>query len=190
GELYMQKTHQYSWGEDNCPDVDWTGIPNYQFPGPDGDVGPQSCRMLHSNSSDMPDVDSYVFGFFVEDDIKLDRLTITPGLRFDWYSHNPKSTLAYEGSPNYDPAFLESTDDMGLSPKLRIAYQVTSELEIFGQYARGFRAPSAMELYQNYGAPGSYARVGNPDLETETSNGFEIGAKYEGNDYRVGATVF
>ncbi|MCL6706938.1 TonB-dependent hemoglobin/transferrin/lactoferrin family receptor [Pseudomonas sp. R2.Fl] len=182
GEFVWQQTHQYSAGVDNCPDVDWTTIPD--------PFGPQTCRMLHSNSSDMPDVDSYLFGFYVEDDIKLDRLTITPGLRFDWYSHNPKSTAEFESSPNYDPAFMESTDDMGLSPKLRFAYQVTPELEVFAQYARGFRAPTVLELYQNYGAPGSYARIGNPDLETETSNGFEVGAKYEGDDYRLGATVF
>ncbi|MBR0554637.1 TonB-dependent hemoglobin/transferrin/lactoferrin family receptor [Ciceribacter sp. L1K23] len=184
GEFVWQQTHQYSAGEDNCPDVDWTTIPQF--------FGPQTCRMLHSNASDMPDVDSYIFGLYVEDDIKLmdDRLTVTPGLRFDWYSHNPKSTSAYEDNPNYDPAFLESTDDMGLSPKLRLAYQVTPELEVFAQYARGFRAPTAQELYQNFGAPGSYARIGNPDLDTETSNGFEIGAKYDGGDYRIGATVF
>ncbi|MCC2610725.1 TonB-dependent hemoglobin/transferrin/lactoferrin family receptor [Neorhizobium petrolearium] len=184
GELYWQKTHQYSSGVDNCPDVDWTTVPQ--------PYGPQSCRLLHSNASDMPDVDSVVFGAFVEDDIKLmdNRLTITPGVRFDWYSHDPKSTAAFERSPNYDPSYLNSNDDFGISPKLRFAWQATPELELFAQYARGFRAPTVTELYQNYGAPGSYARIGNPDLETETSNGFEIGAKYAGTDYSVSATVF
>lgn len=184
GELYWQKTHQYSSGVDNCPDVDWLAIPQR--------FGPQTCRFLHTNASDMPDVDGTVFGFFVEDDIKLldNRLTVTPGVRFDWYSYKPKSTAAYEGSPNYDTAYLQSTDDFGVSPKLRVAWQASPELELFAQYARGFRAPSALELYQNYGAPGSYARVGNPNLDTETSNGFEIGANYTGTDYSVSATVF
>jgi hemoglobin/transferrin/lactoferrin receptor protein len=184
GELYWQDTHQYSWGQDNCPDVDWSTIP---MP-----FGPQSCRMLHSNSSDMPDVDSVTFGFYVEDDIKLmdERLIITPGVRFDWYRHDPQSTAAYEDSPNYDPDFLVSTDDFGVSPKLRASWKATSELELYAQYARGFRAPSALELYQNYGAPGSYARIGNPDLDTETSNGFEIGARYAATDYAFSATVF
>jgi len=184
GELYWQKTHQYSAGVDNCPDLDWSTIPQ--------PYGPQACRFLHSNSSDMPDVDSFVFGAFVEDDIKLmdNRLTITPGIRFDWYSHDPKSTAAFEGSPNFDPAYLQSTDDFGISPKLRLAYQATQELELFAQYARGFRAPTARELYENYGAPGSYASIGNPDLETETSNGFEIGANYRATDYSVSATIF
>jgi len=184
GELYWQKTHQYSAGVDNCPDVDWTTIPD--------PFGPQACRFLHSNASDMPDVDGFIFGAFVEDDIKLmdNRLTVTPGVRVDWYSYDPKSTAAFERSPNYDPSYLNSAEDFGISPKLRIAWQATKELELFAQYARGFRAPTALELYQNYGQPGSYARIGNPDLETETSNGFEIGAKYVGTDYSVSATLF
>lgn len=184
GELYWTKTHQYSAGIDNCPDVDWTTIP---MP-----FGPQSCRMLHSNSSDMADVNGVTFGAFVEDDIKFfdDRLTITPGVRMDWYSYDPKSTAAYEASPNYDPSYLQKSDDFGISPKLRAAWKATQELELFAQYTRGFRAPSVLELYQNYGAPGSYARIGNPDLETETSNGFEIGAKYQATDYALQATVF
>ena len=184
GELSWQKTYQYSSGVDNCPDVDWTTIPQ--------PFGPQSCRMLHSNSSDMPDVDGMILGMYAEDDIKFfeDRLTVTPGVRFDWYDYDPKSTASFEDSPNYDPAYLESNNDFGISPKLRLGWKATQELELFAQYARGFRAPTATELYQNYGAPGSYARIGNPDLETETSNGFEIGAKYDAADYSFKATAF
>ncbi len=184
GELSWQKTYQYSSGVDNCPDVDWTTIPQ--------PFGPQSCRMLHSNSSDMPDVDGMILGMYAEDDIKFfeDRLTVTPGVRFDWYDYDPKSTASFEDSPNYDPAYLESNNDFGISPKLRFGWKATQELELFAQYARGFRAPTATELYQNYGAPGSYARIGNPDLETETSNGFEIGAKYYAADYSFKATAF
>jgi hemoglobin/transferrin/lactoferrin receptor protein len=85
---------------------------------------------------------------------------------------------------------MNKADDFGISPKLRLAWQATEELELFTQYARGFRAPTVAELYQNYGAPGSYARLGNPNLETETSNGFEIGARYESDDYTFSATAF
>jgi hemoglobin/transferrin/lactoferrin receptor protein len=184
GELSWRDTHQYSAGVDNCPDVDWTTIAQ--------PYGPQSCRMLHSNSSDMPDVDSVIFGMYAEDDIKLlnDSLTITPGLRFDYYDHAPKNTAAYQSSPLFDTDYLEGTSDSRFSPKLRAAWQATAELELIAQWSQGFRAPSATELYQTYGAPGSYARIGNPDLKTETSNGFEIGANYKAEDYSLSATVF
>lgn len=197
GDIYGQKLHQYSWGEDNCPDVDWSTIPQYIVPsrGPDGNfisVGPQSCRMLHTNSSDMPDVDSVVIGLFAEDDIDLmnGQFTLTPGVRFDWYEHKPKSTADYEKSPNFSEAFLESTSDSRFSPKLRGTWHASNELDVFAQWSQGFRAPSALELYQNYGSPGSYARIGNPDLKSETSNGFEVGAKYQADTYALSATVF
>ncbi len=194
GEIQWQQTHQYSAGVDNCPDVDWTTIPEYIIPvGPGGtSLGPQACRMLHTNSSDMPDVDSFSFGMYVEDDIKLlnDRLTITPGLRFDYYEHSPKNTAAYQDSPLFDTDYLEGTSDSRFSPKLRAAFKATDELELFAQWSQGFRAPTARELYQTYGAPGSYARIGNPDLKTETSNSFEVGANYNATDYSLSATVF
>ncbi|MFD1329510.1 TonB-dependent hemoglobin/transferrin/lactoferrin family receptor [Mycoplana ramosa] len=176
GELYGDKMHQYSWGRDNCPSV--------------GFAGP--CQFLHTNASDMPDVNSAALGLYVEDDISLldARLTLTPGLRFDWFRHSPQSTAAYERSPSFDQAYLNSTSDYSFSPKLRAAWQASSELELFAQWAQGFRAPSATELYQNYGAPGSYLIIGNPNLKPETSNGFEVGANYESDAYTVSANVF
>ena len=184
GEIYGEKVTQYSWGEDNCPDVDWSTIPQ--------PFGPQSCRMLHSNASDMPDVDGVTVGFFVEDDIKLidDRLTITPGVRFDYYDYDPKETASFVDSPNYDEAYMVSNSDSRLSPKLRAAWQATDTVELYAQWAQAFRAPTALELYQNYGAPGSYARIGNPNLKPETSNGFEVGMNLVQDDFALAATIF
>lgn len=183
-ELYGQQTTQFSGGQDNCPDVDWSTIPSF--------FGPQSCLFLHTNTADMPEVNSTFFGAFVEDDIKFfdDRLTLTPGLRFDWYDHRPKSTPDFVASPNFDPAYLESNSDSRVSPKLRAAWQATPELELFAQWAQGFRAPSARELYENFANAGQYARIGNPTLNPETSNGFEIGASYETPDYGFSANIF
>src|SRR5690606_11050478 len=39
----------------------------------------------------------------------------------------------------------------------------------------GFKAATASQLYLNYGAPGTYLNVGNPDLKPETSRGWELG---------------
>lgn len=184
GEFYGQRTTQYSWGKDNCPDVDWSTIPDF--------MGPQTCRFLHSNAADMPEVNSLYFGAFVEDDIKFfdDRLTLTPGVRVDWFDHNPEATPEFVRSLNYNPDYLVSNSDAGISPKLRAAWQATPEFEVFAQWAQGFRAPSATELYQNYGALGRYARIGNPDLKSETSNGFEIGAAYETPDLGISINAF
>lgn len=183
-EVYREDTTQYSAGEDNCPDVDWTAIPE--------PFGPQSCRFLHSNASDMPDVETLAFGLYVENEIGLagGAFSVTPGVRFDWYRHEPKATSNYKAGPNYDGTTPDSASDHKVSPKLRGTWHATSELDVFAQWAQAFRMPSATELYQNFGAPGSYARIGNPDLKTETSNGFEIGAKLNGRTVGGSVTAF
>jgi hemoglobin/transferrin/lactoferrin receptor protein len=182
GELYWQDTHQYSSGVDNCPDVDWSKIPD--------PFGPQACRLLHSNSSDMPDVDSVALGLYVEDKIKLmgDRLTITPGLRFDWFEHNPQNTPDYEKNPNFDLlGYPADSSDSRFSPKLRAEWEAAENVVLYAQWAQSFRAPTATELYLTYGNAGAYLQIGNPDLKPETSNGFDIGAKF--GDEQFGGSV-
>lgn len=179
-ELYRQDTHQYVTGIDNCPDLDWSGM------GP----GFQPCRFLHANASDMPDVASIAFGAYVENEIQLGGgFTLTPGLRFDAYEHKPVATAAFEHSPNFDglPAASRGSN---LSAKVHGAWQAGDHLELYAQWAQAFRAPTALELYQNFGAPGSYVRIGNPDLVPETGNGFEIGAQYDDGTVALAASLF
>ncbi|ONK22347.1 hypothetical protein BLX87_16660 [Bacillus sp. VT-16-64] len=99
--------------------MDWTKIAQ--------PFGPQTCRMLPANGSDMPDVQSTGFGIYVEDDIELfnGRLTLTPGGRFDWYEHNPQMTAAYQQGGNYNGSLPASNSDSRFTPKLRATYHAT-----------------------------------------------------------------
>ncbi|MDE1991907.1 MAG: TonB-dependent hemoglobin/transferrin/lactoferrin family receptor [Rhizobiaceae bacterium] len=161
------KTHQYSAGEDSC------------------DITPSfSCSFLHTNQSDMPDVDGKRVGAFVDDKIELGSsgFSLTPGLRFDWYDYSPKNTDAYRDSANYT-GLPSGQSDTRFSPKLRAAYQPQDNVELYAQWAMGFRAPNVSELYLNYGVPGGYVSYGNPNLKPETSNGVEIGANLGDDDF-------
>lgn len=162
-DLAASTSLQYSSGVDNCP----------PFYGPF-----HQCNFLHTNQADTPKVDSKRFGFFIDDEISLDDspFYLTPGVRFDWLEHSPKMTPEFAANAT-SPTLPGAFSDAGVSPKLRLGYRPTDTLELFGQWAMAFRAPTAGELYSSFGGPGTYVRIGNPNLETETSHGFEFGAK-------------
>lgn len=162
-DFSFTKSEQYSKGEDSC-----SGGPYSPF---------DPCNFLHSNQSDMPDVDGKQVGFYIDDKISLDggQFSLTPGLRFDWYDYSPKETDSYLSNPNND-GLPAGQSDSRFSPKLRASFEPRENVEIYAQWATAFRAPDVTELYLNYGAPGTYLSVGNPDLKPETSSGFEIGA--------------
>lgn len=173
GEIYGSRASSYSSGQDNCG------------PGPFPPFG--SCNFLHTNQADMPDVDGVTVGLYVQDEIRIsDTFRLTPGIRFDWYEEKPQNTPAYEENPNFR-GMPPSSSDSALSPKLRAEWDAFEKTTLYAQYNRGFRAPSANELYLDYGGPGTYLRLGNPELEPETSNGIEVGANL--GDENLGGSV-
>lgn len=174
GAFASGTTTQYSSGEDSCDTV-----PSF------------SCNFLHTNQSDMPDVDTSQFGIFIDDEIRIgdSAFSLTPGIRYDWYEHTPKDTASYQDNPNYT-GLPDGQSEGQFSPKLLGKYEVTPEFDVFAQWAMAFRGPTATELYLDYGAPGTYLRIGNADLQPETSHGFEIGATYDNGSVRGRATAF
>ena len=176
GQAIGNRTKQLSSGEDNCPPPPYPPF--------------SSCNFLHTNQADMPEVHGASLGLFVEDEIAVtDRFRLTPGIRFDYYEQNPQETAAYEDNVTYD-GLPASSSDSAVSPKLRAEFDVTPNATIYAQYARGFRAPTAEELYLSYGGPGTYLSIGNPDLESETSNGFEVGLRAKHDDFDWSVSSF
>ncbi|WP_411032963.1 TonB-dependent hemoglobin/transferrin/lactoferrin family receptor [Shinella sp. BYT-45] len=168
-DIAAATAEQYSSGRDNC------APPYFPF---------HPCLNLHTNQADEPKTESRKIGFFVDDEIGLGQSAfyLTPGVRFDWVKRTPKMTDAFDNNAS-NPALPEGFSDTAISPKLRLAYRPSETLELYGQWAMGFRAPTAGELYSTFGGPGTYLRRGNADLKSETSNGFEIGARMGDDDF-------
>ncbi len=176
-QVYGSDSHQYSEGQDSCGPG--------PFPGP---FNP--CNFLHSNQSDMPDVEGLTAAAFVQDEIAFldDTVRVTPGVRFDWYRQSPQYTDAYGRSQAYSSNGLpDESSDGAISPKLRVEADATDNVTLFAQWAQGFRAPTVNELYLTYGGTSTYLRIGNDQLEAETSNGFDIGALV--GDARRGGSI-
>lgn len=177
GELYQINTEQVSEGYDNCPGFSISpSHPMY--------MGPAACDFLHTNQADMPKAEGTQWALYATDEISFadGRVKLTPGLRYDHYQQNPKATGDFAN--NINPAndqTLQASSDHKLSASLLATWQVAEEALLYAQWAQGFKAPDATQLYMNYGAEGSYLRLGNADLKPEESNGYEIGAQL-GND--------
>jgi hemoglobin/transferrin/lactoferrin receptor protein len=119
-----------------------------------------------------PDTDYTLLGAFLQDQISLGALTVTPGLRFDSYRLDAKT-----GDPQYTGAPVSSSDN-ALSPRLAVLYQISPALIPYAQYAHGFRAPSPDQVNNSFANPlYGYTSIGNPNLKPETSDTIEAGLR-------------
>ncbi|MEZ8887230.1 TonB-dependent hemoglobin/transferrin/lactoferrin family receptor [Vibrio sp. 10N.247.311.14] len=119
-----------------------------------------------------PDAKEQKFGLFIQDEISLvnDKLIVTPGVRFDYFSTDPG---------NNTTETLSDFSDSAVTGRLGSTYKLTDTGTIFGQISQGFRAPSFDELYYTYDNLGhGYVNDPNPDLKSETSISYELGYRH------------
>lgn len=185
-ELRMSTLEQFSSGIDNCPAKPASGLYTGAF---------TACNNLHTNQADQPKVDGKLVGIYLHDEIGMlnDRLRLTPGMRFDWYEEKPQNTPAYTLGGSRPTGLPASSSDTGWSPRVRLEYDIlksapwVKDVTFFAQWAKTFRAPTANELYGRFGGPGTYLRVGNPDLRPEEGNGVDVGFRF--GDKQLGGSI-
>ena len=65
------------------------------------------------------------------------------------------------------------------SPKLSGLYRATGDFTVRASYGQGFRAPDFKDLYLDFSNPTSgYQVLGNPQLQPESSNSWNLGLEY------------
>jgi hemoglobin/transferrin/lactoferrin receptor protein len=124
-------------------------------------------------------------GWFLQDEIALDRnWSLTPSLRADHYSASVK-----DGS-------LADNSASRVSPKLSLAWTENS-LMLYGNIGEAFRAPTVVELYQNFTGFGLTNFLPNAALDPEIDRSVELGANYahrhllsEGDTLKLRASWF
>ena len=79
-----------------------------------------------------------------------------------------------------------------VSPKLALQLEPDERWILRASYGRGFRAPSFQELLLRFENPTvGYVVVGNPNLDAETSHGFDLAATWAAREWLdLGATFF
>lgn len=133
------------------------------------------------------------FGIFAQDEISFlgDRLTLTPGIRYDWSRLKPDVDALAAGSLTANGRTASSQTYDRVSPKLGWQWKFTPAVATYGQIASGFRAPNYSEVNQslrniNIG----YGVIPNPDLKPETSVGLELGLRARGEKTHGQVAVF
>ncbi|MEL7189421.1 MAG: TonB-dependent hemoglobin/transferrin/lactoferrin family receptor [Pseudomonadota bacterium] len=134
-----------------------------------------------------PVTDFTLGGIFIADEIALfdGALTLFPALRFDFYDLNPTDDPLL-------PTFTgQGQSDNRLSPKFGATVKLAEDVLLFGNYAQGFLAPTPSQVnnfFENLAF--GYTSLPNPDLSPETSESWEIGARYVGDIFSLQVVGF
>ncbi|CAI2799118.1 TonB-dependent hemoglobin/transferrin/lactoferrin family receptor [Pseudomonas fluorescens group sp.] len=132
-------------------------------------------------ASDFPDPTINTYSLFAQDQIAWKNWTFLPSVRYDYTQLKPKLTEDFLNAT--DPTRIYPHDDSTktwhrVSPKFGLTYALTDHYTWFGQYAEGFRTPSAKALYGRFeNLQQGYVVEPNPDLKPETSKGIETGIR-------------
>ncbi|MFL9922900.1 TonB-dependent hemoglobin/transferrin/lactoferrin family receptor [Herbaspirillum lusitanum] len=133
-----------------------------------------------------PNTETTKYGAFIEDEIVFNpgghRLAVIPGLRVDRINTSIYSSGSFASTAitaaQLNALYGSGSSNTIVSPSLSLVYDIQPKLSSFVQWKRGGRAPSASESYGYWNSGfGNYALVGNPSLQKETSDAFEIGLK-------------
>ena len=144
-------------------------------------VGADSAADRLVKSSDFPDPTINTYSLFAQDQIRWNQWTFLPSARYDYTQLKPHLTDEFLRTVNPTGEYVVTDSDRNwhrLSPKLGVTYDFDDHYTWYGQYAEGFRTPSAKALYgrfENLGA--GYTVQPNPDLDPEKSKSYETGLR-------------
>jgi len=144
-------------------------------------VGANSPSDYLVKSSDFPDPTINTYSLFAQDEISWNDWTFMPGLRYDYTKLTPHITQEFLNTvAAADKSSVSDKEKVWhrLSPKFGLTYALSDEYTWYGQYAEGFRTPSAKALYGRFTNLGEgYSVEPNPNLEPEKSKSFETGLR-------------
>lgn len=132
-------------------------------------------------ASDFPDPTINSYALFAQDQISWNDWTFLPSLRYDYTQLKPKLTEAFLNTTDPDRKYPHDDSNKTwhrFSPKLGVTYALTEQYTWFGQYAEGFRTPSAKALYGRFeNLEENYVVEPNSNLKPETSKSYETGIR-------------
>ncbi|KAB2919789.1 MAG: TonB-dependent hemoglobin/transferrin/lactoferrin family receptor [Hyphomicrobiaceae bacterium] len=141
-------------------------------------------------NKNFPDTDTTQAALYIQDIAQYGALRVIPAVRFDFFSLkvNPDALFANSNTGGFA---IHDQQETAISPKLGVTYDLNDNYRLFGQYARGFRAPPYDNANFGFRNPVfGYEILPNGNLSPETSDGFEGGLRgrfRNGSSFQVSA---
>jgi len=126
---------------------------------------------------DFPNSTVDEWGVFIQDEISLDSgWELIPALRWDRFDLDPRPDALYlEDFPGTE---IVGVREEQVSPRLGAVRKLDGGWSVYAQYVRGFRAPPHEDVNIGLEIPVfRFRAVPNPGLQSETSQGVEIGLR-------------
>ncbi len=138
---------------------------------------------------DFPVTGTTAWGAYLEDSLSIGDWRLIMALRADRYELSPQPDAIFnEDNPQVTPVSLAESN---LSPKIGIVRRLNASAEVYMQYAQGFRAPPFEDANIGLDIPLFNIRaIPNPDLRSETSQGFDAGLRWTGSESQAHIGIF
>ncbi|MDP3229470.1 MAG: TonB-dependent receptor [Acidovorax sp.] len=144
-----------------------------------GRASQTATDLARSRNSDY-EVEEDYSAFYVQDEIKLGRLTLLPGLR------NERVAVTTSGV-NALQAHRQTSDWL---PSLPVSYRVSESLQLRASVAKHINRPKLDELAPGVSVRGNRTFTGNPDLLPAVSRSIDVGFDYSHANAFYGVNLF
>ncbi|MBN2699346.1 MAG: TonB-dependent receptor [Bacteroidales bacterium] len=130
----------------------------------------------HAGNATVANQSSVTIGMFSQYELKLSRVTLTMGGRYDHYT---VKNMAREN--------LDAKRGGVFSPRISLMFELTDELRARAGYSHGYRAPQIFDedLHIETSGTRQVIHVNDPGLKQETSNSFTASLDFNGLVGRV-----
>ena len=181
--------------------LDWIPFENhymitgFDYGGDDLDSDLKQRELVSNTSPFIPNSETFAkynykanmdrYAFYVQDEWNFhEDFILTAGFRETWI----KSELTDTDNLKINE---EETTDSHPVFTLGLVWTGVEKLALRGLFAQGYKFPNLQQLYIGTVHGGRTPTLPNPDLDPETSNNYEIGARYENNTlyFDIGAFI-
>ncbi|MEZ5456739.1 MAG: TonB-dependent hemoglobin/transferrin/lactoferrin family receptor [Lysobacteraceae bacterium] len=138
---------------------------------------------------DFPNSRAQRLAAFAQDELQWGKWSLIPALRVEDYRLDARPDSIFV--EDYPDTVTVDADSRKLTGKFGFRYALSSQQNLFLQYAQGFRAPPFSDL--NIGlslALLNYEVRANPDLKPERSEGIELGWRGQWETWEASLSVY